>query len=124
MSSNIFWYLVVGIPLSLWNDSYLDITLFIKLSMVFTILFTFYMFIFHRKPSKRVILKNHSFEYYDYELKTIVNWNDFQSYKISKWIPHIITLKIKGQEDIIFGYYIFSSKQRKILFKALDQKHC
>jgi len=124
MSANIFGYLVVGIPFSLWNDSYLDIVLFIKLSLGFTILFIFYMFIVHRTPSKRVILKNDCFEYYDYELKTIVNWDDFQSYTISNWIPHIITLKIKGQEDIIFGYYIFSSQQRKMLFKALEQKHC
>jgi len=123
MSANIFWYLVVGIPLYLWNDSYVDIVFYCKLSLAFTILFICYMFIVHRDPSKRLILKKDSFEFYDYELKTIVNWNDFQSYKISKWIPHLISLQINGQEDIIFGYYVFSSEQRKMLFRALDQKH-
>lgn len=122
MSVNIFWYLVFAIPATLFFSVDMDIIFFVKLSIVFTTLFILYLWLIKSGPSKTIVIKENGFEYFDYEMKKQVQWDDFKGYKITKSMPYQIIIEIDKQQNIEFGYYVFSSKQRKALFSVFDEK--
>ncbi|TLU67503.1 hypothetical protein FE810_00680 [Thalassotalea litorea] len=122
MMVHIFWYVVIGIPASIFFSTSIDIIFFIKISLAFTSLFIIYLWLLHPEPSKKIVMNENGFDYYDYQMKREVDWRGFKGYKITKSIPYRVIIELETQENIEFSYYTFSSNQREMLFDLFKKK--
>ena len=78
----------------------------------------------HSGPSKKILINENGFTYFDYEMKREVDWCDFKGYKITKSMPYRVIIDVSSEYKIEFGYYVFSAKQRKALFDIFESKQC
>lgn len=117
------WFILFSLIFLTFATERIDIWNSLTITLYLTVFTTLYLWFVYPEPSKKIVFTANGFEYHDYQLKRQVAWSDFDGYKISKFPNYQITLKIKNQDYIVFGYQVFSAKQRQQLFSALDFHH-
>ncbi|MBF7074569.1 hypothetical protein ISG33_14280 [Glaciecola sp. MH2013] len=118
--SSLLWLFAISI--AAWFVFSIEIasTSFLIPFLFFSISYVIFFLFFYKGASRRIIFNEEGFEFCSYENKRFVKWSEYQGYKITKFIPHQVKIKIQDRESIVFGFYAFSSEQRKKLFSILD----
>lgn len=101
---------------------------FVYFAVGVPVVFALWLSIFNSGESKIVengiTIDKESFSYIRFNEKDIIKWSQYDGYKITEGWDRNVIVKRKEGSNIVFGYYTFSSEQRKKLFKCLDQQHC
>jgi len=126
MACEMFWYMLIAIVFSLFFSFEINFLPYFVLSLIFTTCSVCYFASIHKDAAKVIRINDEKFIFLDYKTKTVINWEDFQGYKISRTIPYkvIIKSRVYGSKTR-FSYYAFSSKQRKQrkqIFEILQRK--
>lgn len=121
MTVNIIYTLAFAVVAVMFFSTNFNIGFFITITLTITLFLIAYMWIAYPEPSKKIVLNEEGFTFFNYENKRNVKWSEYQGYKITRFMPHKIQIKILDRKDIVFSYYLFSSSQRKQLFEMLEK---
>lgn len=122
--ANLFWYVVITIVIGLFfHNSFDTTTIIINLSLlVLTFVLASFMFaLFVPKPYRRLNFSKDGLDFYTFDRVRSVKWEQILGYKVTKLFPHRFIILIDGFENIEFGYYSFSSCQRREIKKMIDE---
>lgn len=99
---------------------------FIIALVVIFLVTTLWLLIFNSDKSRVIeyglIFDDKGVCYVEYGSKKTLEWHQCEGVVVTsaRDYPRVITIKSKNKDDIAFGYYVFSRKQREAIFRHIS----
>lgn len=111
---------------SIYRGEYIsDVFYYLITLIIFLILLTSWLVIFNRGDEKIIEygleITHHQVCFIKYGEKECIAWSDFIGFSIENNLARSVILKTINGKNIEFGYYTFSSKQRRAIFNRLSK---
>jgi hypothetical protein len=127
MFAQFIWYIIIGLFFAVYTDIYpKDILFNLSVLLTLTIVFSVWLLIFNSGKSKVIEygleLNEQGITYISYGDKLTIEWSNFVGFNVINKFPRFISLESSNGKNIEFGYYTFSSAQRREFFGYLETK--
>jgi len=123
-------YLIFAIPAVVvglfYQDDISHIKYFFIALVVIFLVTTLWLLIFNSDKSRVIeyglIFDDKGVCYVEYGSKKTLEWHQCEGVVVTsaRDYPRVITIKSKNKDDIAFGYYVFSRKQREAIFRHIS----
>lgn len=122
MVCHVIWYIIFAVVFSLAFKAEIDFFSSLIIILIITLAPILYLLLTQQGGTKVIRISDDKFVYSDANTVSEFSWDNFQGFKVSKTQPYQVIIKNNVHGKTRFGYYAFSSKQRKEIFDALQSK--